>query len=226
MPKNKNLSNLLPLMLFIISLSLACNSGSKPTDTPEAPTDQPKVKTGDPADGNKTYQTKVKVKTPDDKDVVEVKIDSDPKIEFGGKVLRGETKGEKRKYTLEGGSQTAEVKAGGADGFKVRTNDGKLLWKVKISADKIKISDNEENENAFEIKKRDDGAKIERNENKLGEVKFYRDRGKVKVKDASDKELFDSNTEKYSVAYGVLALGEIPEEYRFIIFAELLSRNV
>ena len=100
------------------------------------------------------------------------------------KSFAGETKGDKRKYTLEGGSQIAEVKAKDADGFKVRTNDGKLLWKVKIAADKIKISDNEENQNAFEIKKKDDGAKIERNETKLGEVKFYKDRQKVKVKDA------------------------------------------
>jgi hypothetical protein len=204
-------------------LSIACNYGTKQTDTLENP---PTDTTTNPTGETKTYDTKVKVKTPDDKTVVEVKIDGDPKIEYSGKVVRSETKGDKRKYTLEGGSQIAEVKVKDSDGFKVRTNDGKLLWKVKISADKIKISDNEENQNAFELKKKDDGAKIERNETKLGEVKFYKDRQKVKVKDNGDTELFDSNTDKYSSAFGVLALNEIPEDLRFIIFAELLARNI
>lgn len=204
-------------------LSLACNFGSKQTETPENPSNDT---TTNPTGETKSYGTKVKVKTPDDKTVVEVKIDGDPKIEYAGKVVRSETKGDKRKYTLEGGSQIAEVKVKDADGFKVRTNDGKLLWKVKISDDKIKISDNEENQNAFELKKKDDGAKIERNETKLGEVKFYKDRQKVKVKDEGDTELFDSNTDKYSTVFGVLALNEIPEDLRFIIFAELLARNI
>lgn len=204
-------------------LSLACNFSSKQTETPENPSNDT---TTNPTGETKSYNTKVKVKTPDDKTVIEVKIDGDPKIEYAGKVVRSETKGNKRKYTLEDGSQIAEVKVKDADGFKVRTNDGKLLWKVKVSDDKIKISDNEENQNAFELKKKDDGAKIERNETKLGEVKFYKDRQKVKVKDEDDTELFDSNTDKYSVAFGVLALNEIPEDLRFIIFAELLARNI
>ncbi len=220
MLKNRNL-NILPIILLLIFLSLACNkTAPEKVEIPNQPTTNVPNET-------KTYDTKVKVKTSDEKDVVEVKIDAnDTKIEYGNKIVRGETKGDKRKYMLEGGSQIAEVKVKDADGFKVRTNDGKLLWKVKIDADKIKISDNEENQNAFEIKKKDDGAKIERNETKLGEVKFYKDRQKVKVKDATDQELFDSNTDKYSVAYGVLGLSEIPEDLRFIIFAELLARNL
>ena len=219
MPKNRNLTNILPVVLLLVFLSFACNSSSEKVEIPNQPT------TNAP-DETKTYETKVKIKTPDDQTVVEVKIDSDPKIEYGGKIVRGAAKGDKRKYTLEGGSQIAEVKIKDEGGFKVRTNDGKLLWKIKIDADKIKISDNEENQNAFELKKREDGAKIERAETKLGEVKFYKDRAKIKVKDASDKELFDVNSDKYSVAYGVLALSEIPEDLRFIIFAELLARNI
>jgi len=206
-------------ILVLISFLLACSTSSTPTN--------PQSTNNDP-NQNKTYSTKVKIKTPDDKTVVEVKIDgNDTKLEFANKVVRGEMKdSEKRKYTVEGGNQIAEVKTKEADGFKVRAPDGKLLWKVKIDSDKIKISDNEENQNAFELKKKDDGGKIELNENKLGEVKFYKDKQKVKVKDAADKELFDSNTDKYSIAYGVLLLDKIPEELRFIILAELLARNV
>lgn len=221
MLKNKKLTICFSIILLLAFLSFACNSGSKQSETPNNPT------TSKPTTENKAYDTKVKIKTPDDKDVVEVKIDANStKLEYGGKVVRGETKDDKRKYSVEGGSQIAEVKIKDADGFKVRTNDGKLLWKIKIADGKVKISDNEENQNAFEIKKKDDGAKIERGETKLGEVKFYTDRQKIKVKDAADKELFDSNTDKYLTAYGVLALNEIPEDFRFIILAELLARNI
>ncbi|HEX8072309.1 MAG TPA: hypothetical protein VF546_20355 [Pyrinomonadaceae bacterium] len=175
---------------------------------------------------------KIKFKTPDDQTVVEFKPQGDAfKIEFsdGGqaKVLRSalNDKG-KRKYELEGGGQVAEVKPGD-DGFKVRTTDGRLLWKVKTAADKIKISDNEENQNPYElVRKEDDRVKIKRNEAELGEVKFYRDRQKVKVKDAAERELFDANTDNYSAAYGVLLLEQIPAQERYIIMAELLARKL
>jgi len=216
MLRNKSLF----LILLLLAFSGACRQSL--SETKAVPDSQ-----SNPAATNKDYAVKVKIKTPDEKDVVEVKFDgNDTKLEYGGKVLRGAGDGDKRKYSLEGGSQIAEVKAKDADGFKVRTPDGKLLWKVKIAPDKIKISDNEENQNAYELVKREDGAKIEQNENKLGEVKFYRDRQKIKVKDAADKEVFDGNTDKYSVSYGVLLLDKIPEELRFIIIAELLARNL
>jgi hypothetical protein len=215
--------------LLIILLLLAFSNGCRQSVTETKSVSNPLSNTADSAaPTNKDYAVKVKIKTPDEKPVVEVKFDgSDTKLEYGGKILRGEMKdGEKRKYSFEGASQIAEVKAKDADGFKVRTADGKLLWKVKIAADKIKVSDNEENQNAYELVKREDGAKIEQNENKLGEVKFYRDSQKIKVKDAADKEVFDGNTDKYSVSYGVLLLDKIPEDLRYIIIAELLARNL
>ena len=224
MLKNKKPTINFSIILLLAFCAFACKSGSNQNKSPQPTSTNTQIVN---LSKDKTYDTKVKIKTPDDKDVVEVKIDANStKLEYGGKIVRGETKDDKRKYNVEGGNQIAEVKIKDADGFKVRTNDGKLLWKIKIADDKIKISDNEENQNAFEIKKKDDGAKIERGETKLGEVKFYKDRQKIKVKDAADKELFDSNTDKYSIAYGVLALNEIPEDLRFIILAELLARQI
>ena len=209
------------IILFLLIFSTACRQSVSETKAVSNPQ-------SNSAPANKDYAVKVKIKTPDEKDVVEIKVDgSNTKLEYNGKVLRGEFKdGEKRKYSIDGGSQIAEVKAKDADGFKLRTIDGKLLWKVKIAADKIKISDNEENQNAYELIRKEDGAKIEQNENKLGEVKFYRDRQKIKVKDAADKEVFDGNTDKYSAAYGMLLLDKIPEEMRYIIIAEILARNL
>jgi hypothetical protein len=141
-------------------------------------------------------------------------------------VLRGEAnETDKRKYEWDDQGRVAEVKPND-DGFKVRTPDGNLLWKVKISADKIKISNNEENNNPFELKwKEADRVKVALGDTELGEMKYYSDRQKIKVKDANERELFESNTSHASAAYGVLLLQTIPETERYIIMAELLARG-
>ena len=175
---------------------------------------------------------KIKIKTPDDQTVVEFKPGGENvKIEFTtsgqAKVLHGDIRDSgKRKYTLEGGSMVAEVKPGD-DGFKVRTPDGRLLWKVKISEGKIKISNNEENKNPFVLSiKENDRVKILRDETEIGAVKFYRDRQRVEVKDTAQKELYQSNTDRYSAMYGVLMMDQIPDAERYIIMAEILGRSL
>lgn len=220
MLKNKSLLIYVLVSGLLIFVSIACKN-SEQRVSERTPPSQPT------AGSSNSFGNRVKIKTPDDKEVADINFDGGgAKIEFNGKTIHSESKNtEKRKY-FNGSNQIAEVKMKDEDGFKVRTNDGKLLWKIKIAEDKVKISDNEENQNAYELKKRDDGAKIEQNEAKLGEVKFYTDRQKIKVKDAADKELFDGNTDKYSVAYGVLLLDKIPEDLRFIIIAELLLRGI
>lgn len=66
--------------------------------------------------------------------------------------LRGALKGSgKRKYALDNGAEVLEVKSGDGS-FKVRKSDGSLLWKVKMDPNKIKVSDNEQNLNAVEIR--------------------------------------------------------------------------
>ncbi|PWT91897.1 MAG: hypothetical protein C5B54_04470 [Acidobacteria bacterium] len=180
-----------------------------------------------PAEAAENYTGKVKIKTTDDKPVVEIKFKGaeDAKLEFSGLVVRAKNKDNgKRKYELEGAGIIAEVKDGD-DGFKLRTADGKLLWKVKFGDDKIKISDNEENNNPYELKpKGDDRVKVEKNNSELGEVKFYKDRQKVKVK-VNEAEKYESNTDLYSSAYGVLVIDAIPERERNILIAELLMRK-
>jgi hypothetical protein len=131
--------------------------------------------------------------------------DSEVKIEFDGKIIKGKTKSaEKNKYKDASGNELVEVKAKDADGFKVRTPDGsKLLWKIKLDAAKIKVSDNEENKNPFELKKKDGKIKVSRNEQEIIDLK-----GK----------------DKYSEA--AMYLTQIPKEQRYIIVAELLQRNM
>jgi len=143
-----------------------------------------------------------------------------------GDRLVGDPSGEKRKYRrASGGAQLFEVKAGDG-GFKLRTADGKLLWKVKIAEDKIKVSDNEENQNPWSLKtKYEDKVKVvDASEKDVAEVRFYPD--KTKVKSAAGVELFEcSSPRRRSAAFGVLALDRIPEEHRAILMAEILARR-
>jgi hypothetical protein len=146
----------------------------------------------------------------------------------GGSRFIGERDGDKRRYrNAATGAAFCEVKISDT-GFKVRTTDSKLLWKVKVDSDKIKVSDNEENRNPWVLKtKYDDKAKVlDPAEKELGEVKYYRDTGKAKVKDAAGSELHVSESGRMSPAFGVSLMSGVPEDYRLIVMAELLSRGV
>lgn len=144
----------------------------------------------------------------------------------GGVRLLGEPAGEKRKYRRgAGGPPVCEVKPGDA-GFKLRTTDGKLLWKVKLADDKIKVSDNEENANPYAIKtKYPDKAKVvDAAEKELAEVRFGPDKTKVKGADGAELWVTESPRRR-SASFGVLALERIPEEHRAILMAEILARR-
>lgn len=145
-------------------------------------------------------------------------------IHAGALHLVGDSLGEKRYYHRgAGGAAVVEVKSD-SDGFKLRTPDGKLAWKVKFGADKIKISDNEQNANAWEIKTAHAGkAKVVDAAGKdVGEVVYA---GKIKVKDGAAVERFVVENGAKSAAYAALLLTNVPEEYRPVIVAELLAKG-
>lgn len=137
-----------------------------------------------------------------------------------GPTIRGEMRDSgKRKYSVGNADVSYEVKPGD-DGFKLRTADGKLRWKVKISADKVKISDNEENQNPFELKTREgDRVKVVGpGERELGNVRGG------EVENAAGRTLWRAEGGA-KAAYGVLLLDGIPEPERYILLAELLARG-
>ncbi|HVG22802.1 MAG TPA: hypothetical protein VND45_01500 [Thermoanaerobaculia bacterium] len=147
-------------------------------------------------------------------------------ITAGGKKLHGETRDSgKRKYNVDGGAVAYEVKSGDDDGFKLRTPDGELLWKVKIAAEKIKISDNNENDQPFELKAREGNRTkvFAPGDREVGNVRF--DGSRIQVEDSIGKTLFTIPATKPSAAYGVLLLDGIPEPERAILMAEILSRG-
>lgn len=131
----------------------------------------------------------------------------------------------KRKYTLGDGPVLYEVKPGDDSGFKLRNPDGSLRWKVKISADKIKISDNEENQNPYELKVKDPSrVKVfAPGDRELGNVRYSPN--KVEVENTGGKVIFTAEAKKPTGAYGVLLLDGIPERERYILAAEILSRG-
>lgn len=128
------------------------------------------------------------------------------------------SKNDKTKYYDPSGDVIAEIKYK-ETGFKLRKPDGTLLWKIKIKDNKIKISDNAENKNPYEIKKKEGKYKIKRMEQEQGKVTF--DGNKVKIKTGQGVFQLTSNADSY--AYGVLAIDEISVEHRLIIMAELLK---
>ena len=137
---------------------------------------------------------------------------SDLTVTFDGGVLHGKFKGDKRKY------ESLEVKLGD-DGFKVRTLDGKLLWKVKVAPDKIKVSNNEENANPFELKIKEGKVKVYApGEKLLGEVRARGDH--VEIGDR-----FRAAGTNAAAFYGVALLDGIPPPQRAVILAELAVRH-
>jgi hypothetical protein len=103
--------------------------------------------------------------------------------------------------------------------LKLRDEDSDLLWKVKIYPDKVKISDNEENENAFEVRPYDDKIKVKRDGKELYRVNLEGNIVKV-----NDKEAFTLSSNQESYVYAILAIDEIPNEHKMFIIAELLNK--
>jgi hypothetical protein len=215
-----------PRPLVLVAVLIAWGALAGPPGPHQAATGGALAQAAQPAGA--AARLRIKVKTPDDRRVVEFKLGDHVTIELGatepGRVLRGEAPdGDKRKYRLDG-RVIVEVKHD-ADAFKVRAPDGRLLWKVKLDARKVKISNHEDGRDPVEIAASADGYKVKRGEQKLGEVKVQTGRGRVKVKDAAERERFEASTAHQSAAFGVLLVTAIPEIERVVIMAELLGRD-
>jgi hypothetical protein len=131
----------------------------------------------------------------------------------------------KRKYSIGDGPVLYEVKPGDDGGFKLRNPDGSLRWKVKIAPDKIKISDNEENKNPYELKIKDPNRVkvVAPGDRELGNVRYATNQ--IEVEHTSGRVVFTTDSPKASGAYGVLLCDRIPERERYILAAEILSRG-
>ncbi|WP_075343670.1 hypothetical protein [Tenacibaculum agarivorans] len=139
------------------------------------------------------------------------------KIISKGKSYTHKAKPDKHKFYTNG-QMKYEVKFK-EEGLKLRDKNSNLLWKVKIYPDKIKISDNEENTNAFVIRSYENKIKVKRNEEELYIVKI--DGTSVLV---NDKEAFTLSSSQENYAVALLAINEIPDEHKLFLLAELLNK--
>ncbi|WP_299838629.1 hypothetical protein [uncultured Tenacibaculum sp.] len=139
------------------------------------------------------------------------------KIVSNGKNFTFKNKPNKHKF-YNNGQMKYEVKFK-EEGLKLRDKNSNLLWKVKIYPDKIKISDNEENTNAFVIRPYENKIKVKRNEEEL-----YR----VTINETSvivnDKISFTLSSAQENYAIALLAINEIPDEHKLFLLAELLNK--
>jgi hypothetical protein len=217
----------LRIALFLLLLVVSACSKSAPGNSENREAKTPTSGSANTA----ASKDKIKIKTPHEQTVVEFSdTGGEPQIEFSingqKQILQGKSKdSSKRKYENDANQILAEVKTD-SDSFKIRTPDGKLLWKVKFNDDKIKISNNEEMTNPFALKAGEqDRVKVFREETEIGKVKFYRDKGKVKIDSPNETTLFESNTNTFLSFYGWMLISEIPAMERYIIMAELLARE-
>lgn len=174
---------------------------------------------------NKAASATTKLEINLDGVVCELKARDDGKHE--NKLKYKEVLGEEEKALFASVKYSAED-----DDFKLVDANDKLLWKVKVSYEKVKISDNEEGNNYFQIKKNKKGKlKIYdqgEEEKNFGVIK-YKD-GKLKVKAVVGEE---EKEDLYSTkdlgdncfAPGVLMLNKIPVKERAIIVTELLRKG-
>lgn len=128
-------------------------------------------------------------------------------VENAGSYTSKMTKSDKKKFYDNSNNVVYEIKYK-PDGFKLRTESSKLLWKIKLYDDKIKISDNEENLNPYEIK-------IINNK----EAKLLKDDIKIA------RLTFDDAKNNYSPSLLVNKISEIPEDQKRIIIDELVLKD-
>ena len=137
-----------------------------------------------------------------------------------GYSLSGEKKGDKRKYYTAEGDVALEVKYSDEDKLKIRNADGSLRWKIKLYEDKIKVADNEEMENAYEIRLYEGNRiKIKRNDEELAEWRLPPD---------ATNQLSREGTKLEGIApgltAGVVLLDALTAQEQMVLMSELFTR--
>lgn len=214
--------------------------GEKPAQQPTPPAvteTAPTASAQSQAEETTTWLTRVKFKAADGSEALSIKRYADhDKIElsFDGTtgIFKGRTdRADRVKYREEEGEAAvkklvAEVKIK-EDSIKLVDEKEALLWKVKFNDDKVKISNNEDGNDSCEIKVKssDKGEIRDSAGNEIGNVRFYSDNGKLKVKDAAGSEVLVTKDCKFSLAPGVILFKHIPLQHRAVIISEILRRG-
>ncbi len=129
-----------------------------------------------------------------------------------------------RKYKDEHGATFAKVKARD-HGFKLETERGDLLWKVKTYGDRIKIANNEEGVLADQLRRRAaDLWELERNDQVEGRIRLDPAQHRVEVTDAAGRLRWRIDGTAPSPAWGVLLIDMRAAE-AYVLMAEIWARG-
>ncbi|MFZ5950714.1 MAG: hypothetical protein ACOYXC_08410 [Candidatus Rifleibacteriota bacterium] len=219
-------------LLSIFATFFAFGCGSQPQTNSN--TQQSTAQTGTPSVKGEEPNEKFKFKTANDAEALYIKRYSDHEkleIDFGGEKAtlkaKANDKGRlKYKSADDENKLIAEIKYK-EDSIKLVDQNEKLLYKIKFSDDKIKIADNEEMNSALEMKgKSEEKTEIrDASGNEIGNVKFYADNGKLKVKDAQENEILILKNAKNSAAPGVILFNNIPVSIKCIMINEIMKKG-
>lgn len=108
--------------------------------------------------------------------------------------------------------------------FKIYTADNVLLYKIKHTSTKLKIYQGEDDGNPISIALKDDGLsyKVKKGNDKIGKIKFYGDKSKIKVKNIAGDTLCEMKSPRLRAGGAVCLFDEFSEEHKLILFALLM----
>lgn len=134
------------------------------------------------------------------------------------------TKADKKKFYDANNNVVYEIKYK-PDGFKLRTASSKLLWKIKLYDAKIKISDNEENLNPYEIKLVNNStAKLVKNDTKLARLTYTASSNTQTITSRNGLEPKEIKG-NYAPSLLINMISEISEDQKKIIINELVLKG-
>lgn len=134
------------------------------------------------------------------------------------------TKSDKKKYYDSNNNVVYEVKYKD-DGFKLRTASSDLIWKIKLYDNKVKISDNEENLNPYELKITDTyTAKLVKGEETLARTSYNLETKKQSIAAETDAQpdFFDGS---YTISVLVNRIPKIAKDQKEILIEELKAKG-
>lgn len=215
-------------LFFVLFMFVSC--GTKKSEirqeTPKS-TGEATQQRQDAASADEQWWTKVKIKRENGDVFAEIKSNETVvNIEFGNKKLSGRKENDKRKYRFGDEEQIACVVTYKPERIKIKSPDGRLLWKIKLKEGKVDVLRQEEGNADFTFKFKGEKVKVRTGEKTLGKVKLYPEEKKIKIKDAAENTRFKINAETLSAGYGALLLDDVSPEEQLVMVAEIMSAGM
>jgi len=219
------LSVLITLSLIAGMLLVGCDSSNHASSEAETTSEQEEDISQKKVSQQRSVE-QVSVQDSEGNLVFEVKFEPNGNliVKLDKRTIKGKAKNEEKRVYSTDGYDFIEVEASEEGIFKLNTTNGQLLWMVKIYEDKVQISDDEENENPYEIKRTESGkVKVYHQNREIGEAKQSKD---VVIVKAGESEVLRIPAKQNSIGYAILGIQQIPFDERYILMAELLARGL